>query len=100
MFGPNHQTGPELAYDPTPGWTKESRCQGDWLLFDSTLEPNSRVRTNAVEELQALCADCPVRTQCLIRGLSTNAQGVWGGIELSTRKKTNLASTDPSDQAA
>ena len=52
----------------------------DWL-FDS-YEANGTV----AKEVDVMCRRCPVRKNCLYTGVTTGAQGVWGGFYLTNGK--------------
>lgn len=47
-------------------------CRNHWAEF----VPDSKIDAHPAI---AVCADCPVRAQCLTYGLATKSTGVWGG---------------------
>lgn len=71
-------------------WTKRAACRG-------TDDPDLFFRddTASVAEAKRICASCPVRAQCLAKGLELSARetdaelledlGIWGGLTARER---------------
>jgi WhiB family redox-sensing transcriptional regulator len=62
-------------------WHERARCQGSdpEMFFDH--------RKGAERRAKAVCADCPVRLECLTASLSFRAEfGVWGGLSGPERR--------------
>ena len=74
-----------LVEVPVPPWTVDALCAqmpGDLWFPEKGANGtiNSRVR--------ALCAACPVQTQCLDTALANGERfGFWGGLSPEERKK-------------
>lgn len=58
-----------------PAWMAEGRC------LRSDVDPDLFFgHGDDVDEAKRLCAECPVRTECLAHALANGeTQGVWGG---------------------
>lgn len=57
-------------------WRDEARCAGDRESLPLFFSPNRDDQKKAAE----ICAQCPVRLQCLQAALDNNeVHGVWGG---------------------
>ena len=75
-------------YDEGAGdWRKHAACQGcDVELFFPV-----GVTGQAVDQIaaaKAVCAQCPVRAECLDFALATNQEcGVWGGASEEERRR-------------
>lgn len=55
-------------------WDKEAACLGEWELFDSTKPEDRKIA-------MSICADCPVRFECLQAGLDNKERhGIRGGV--------------------
>ncbi len=69
-----------IASRPPPGaWVAESACRGmDPALFFVDRTDNAEAR--------AVCAECPVRTDCLEYGLR-EPHGIWGGLNEAQRRR-------------
>lgn len=75
-----------------PVWTDIPACAGTntemWFAEDS--EPGYR----EAKLLQRICADCPVKQQCLQYALENTVQGYWAGTtpryRQQLRKKFNI----------
>lgn len=71
------------------GWQLQARCRGaDANLF---FAPNHLERKDEREEREgrakAICAECPVRRQCLEFALATREpHGIWGGLNEVERR--------------
>jgi WhiB family transcriptional regulator, redox-sensing transcriptional regulator len=69
-----------------PQWTDTPACRGTntemWFAEDS--EPGYR----EANLLKRICADCPVKQQCLEYSLHNSVQGYWAGT--TPRRRTEL----------
>ena len=64
-----------------PPWHAEAACRGqDPAVFFPALG-------RSVEPAKALCAACPVQTECLEAGMA-EAHGIWGGLAPGPRSKS------------
>lgn len=66
-------------------WREHAKCAGRGdLFFDDLYE----------QQAKAICADCPVREQCLEHALRTPEQyGIWGGMTPRERRRMTLSTT-------
>ena len=61
-------------------WYRESDCRGKELnLFFELYESDDDV----AQDVDELCAGCPVRMHCLAMGINTAGTGVHGGVYLN-----------------
>lgn len=71
-----------LVGEPIEPWKDDALCaqvDPDFMFP----EPGGRI-----DQQLALCADCPVRQQCLEYALENNEQwGIWGGLSASQRRR-------------
>lgn len=67
---------------PTDGWQQDAACRdADPEMFFSNDDAQQ-------EAAMAMCAACPVRTECLEHALSTReSYGIWGGTDEHDRKR-------------
>jgi WhiB family redox-sensing transcriptional regulator len=63
-------------------WRDDAACRGiDPELFFPTRGGDTR-------QPRAVCADCPVRTDCLEHAITTNEKvGIWGGLSERERRQ-------------
>jgi WhiB family redox-sensing transcriptional regulator len=74
----------ELDPDDSSAWREFARCRG---LSPSLFFPSEEDGED-VAEAQRICAECPVRAQCLERALAGREQyGVWGGTTPRDRRR-------------
>ena len=68
--------------DPAPGWMAKARCRGlDPELFHP--EDNTGVKA-----AKAICADCPVKQDCLDQAIRAHEPyAIWGGLTVKQRQK-------------
>lgn len=76
-------------------WRDHAACIGKLALFDATMMPKryhrgDRIDTIAEREARAVCAGCPVRTECLDAELATmrageSSVGIFGGTDAQER---------------
>jgi WhiB family redox-sensing transcriptional regulator len=96
----------------------EARNERDWrhLAACKGMNPDlffaQRNDYQSVKQAKAVCAGCPVRTQCYQEGCTEYA-GVWGGLSATQRRKSGvpkssfdkqyrqwIINTEPSDEVA
>ena len=76
-------TGPTNTFTPQP-WIKQAACA------DTDTSVFFTVRGASTEPAKAICADCPVRTECLEYALQDDSLfGVWGGLSRRQRVSIN-----------
>lgn len=79
---------------PTPiNWCARSACkdQDPDLFFP---EGDAGLALLQTREAQSVCAQCPVRQQCLNWALETDQEfGVWGGTSAAERRSIKRRST-------
>ena len=73
---------------PRAGWQSRAVCRGHLDMFfppSGSCEP-PQVRRNRETAAKAMCAGCPVVTQCGAHALA-NAEpwGIWGGMTFAER---------------
>ncbi len=76
-------TSPALLELLAPGsWQNDAACRdADPELFFSNDDADR-------ETALAMCAECPVRTECLEQALATReSYGIWGGTDEQERKR-------------
>jgi WhiB family redox-sensing transcriptional regulator len=57
------------------------------LFFPEDLVGSPYDRKLVANEAKAICAQCPIRIQCLDYAVSAGMQGIWGGTTDSERKR-------------
>lgn len=68
----------------TLDWQEHAVCQWeDPEMFDGFPRRASGRDWERIAQAQRVCAECPVREQCLTLGISERYSGVWGGLYLS-----------------
>lgn len=80
------QAGIEADYafvftgDPT--WKERANCRGRADLIDVIFFPKVRGKaTKLQEDIESVCGDCPVKSDCYQFGIESGAkEGVWGGV--------------------
>lgn len=78
------------------GWRERAACQGMdiWLFFGHDGE-SAAERGHRELEAKAVCANCPVRTQCRDYAIAHFVRhGIWGGLnemERITERSARLA---------
>lgn len=76
--------------ETTDDWQTLAGCRGaDATLFFSPLVTETKQEKDAREaKAKAICADCPVRAQCLDFALHTReSYGIWGGLNETERRR-------------
>jgi len=65
-----------------PDWMEQGACRG---VNPETFHP---LRGEDTRPAKAICAECPVREECLAYALSVpEKQGVWGGVSERQRRE-------------
>ena len=78
---------------PNMEWQRESLCLDHKYagLFDDPDTRNpGREERRRLEKAMSVCADCPVRAECLAFGIESHGTGVHGGILLRGGKPVSL----------
>lgn len=70
-------------------WIDEARCVGQTHLFFAPEDEKPRDRIAREVEAKALCAVCPVKTECLDDAITRDERGIWGGT--TERERMRLA---------
>jgi WhiB family redox-sensing transcriptional regulator len=71
------------------GWQQLARCRGAdaSLFFSPTYLEKREVRAAREAQARAICAECPVKRDCLDFALSTREpHGIWGGLNEIERR--------------
>lgn len=91
MTGPARRTKRRLL-EAAP-WMAQARCRGvDTEIFYPQ-------RGEDLSAAQAICADCPVRAQCLAHALDNReSHGVWGGLSERRRRRIRRHLTNGAEQ--
>jgi WhiB family redox-sensing transcriptional regulator len=96
-----------LHWEPEEGWRQSAACKG--IDVDVFFPPEEDVDAifpaeaseEATAEGKAICAGCPVAEICLQYSLATNqADGVWGGLDASERRRLRRRIHDRSRRKA
>lgn len=84
---------PTAARAVSAGWASRAACLGsDPELFFPIA--SSGPALEQIADAMAVCARCPVRTDCLSYALETGQDaGVWGGTSEEERRKIRSART-------
>lgn len=69
-----------VASRATLDWKTQALCVGKQDLFFNDH------KQSYVREAKAICADCPVKAQCLEHALTHLEYGVWGGMTANERR--------------
>ena len=81
---PEYETAAWLATGPS--WRSAAACRSaDPELFFPLSESGKALEQ--IAEAKAICADCPVRRQCLEFALRTRPDGIWGGLTERERQR-------------
>lgn len=84
--GAEHQVG---SGDPTRNWREHAACAGMGvdLFFHPTFE-RGFTRARRFAEARAVCARCPVTSQCREFALQVGERyGTWGGLDELERRR-------------
>lgn len=73
-------TMPELVPDFPGSWSERAICAGEdpALFFPPHGDPGTRARQ--------VCANCPVRPDCLEHAIDADEFGIWGGLDQDQRR--------------
>ena len=71
---------PGVVPDSLGPWTEQAICVGEdpELFFPPHGDPGTRARQ--------VCANCPVRTDCLEYAIDADEFGIWGGLDREERR--------------
>ena len=62
------------------GWMKDAACRG-YENYDAFFPRTKKGVKTSYKEAKAICAGCPVRTQCLFFAVAHKIpHGLWGGM--------------------
>lgn len=64
-------------------WVREARCAKPEYVSVNFF-PRSGESGN---EAKAICAECPVRKECLEHALTNHVSGIWGGMTARERDR-------------
>lgn len=69
------------------GWQERAACRGmDLVLFFGTGREGAAARERREKKAKAVCAGCPVRTECLDTAIGRpDKYGIWGGLSEDER---------------
>jgi len=79
-----------------PAWQSDAACRG---LGPALFFPELGHDRDVPKMAKAICADCPVRSECLEYGIHERF-GIWGGLAIKERRvvlalrRTSKASQD------
>jgi WhiB family redox-sensing transcriptional regulator len=76
----------EMIIIPDQGWRRLAACRdADPELFFPVSASGPSL--DQITQAKAICADCPVRRQCLVFALNTRQNhGIWGGMTDEERR--------------
>lgn len=80
---------PEIIPGSLGPWSGHAICIGEDpdLFFPSHGDPGTRARL--------VCANCPVRPDCLGYSIDADEFGIWGGLDQEQRRALRGAVEDP-----
>lgn len=61
-------------------WREKALCTGKQEIFFND------AKTKAVAQAKAICAVCPVKSECLDHALTHTEFGIWGGMTANERR--------------
>ncbi|MHB1762637.1 MAG: WhiB family transcriptional regulator [Acidimicrobiales bacterium] len=64
-------------------WADQGRCRG---LDPDMFFPEAGVLSATIAAAKAVCAECPVRSECLAWALRHEKFGIWGGTSAKERR--------------
>jgi len=78
---------PDLESNRDEAWFSRAACQGaDRGLFFEPDHEKPKPRASRIRAAKAVCAECPVRRECLVFAMSTREPyGIWGGLTARER---------------
>lgn len=86
-----------LAESTDPRWFPDAACRG----VDPTLFHPRRGENDNIDAARAICAECPVRDDCLEYALERRERhGVWGGRSENERRRIRSERARVARQAA
>ena len=78
-----------FATEPENDWRPLAACKGvdPELFFSSDELPNKNERIEREAAAKAVCARCPVRSECLSYAIAAGERyGIWGGLNPQERR--------------
>ena len=83
---------PRLEPPHDSSWFEHAACRdADRRLFFEPEGESVRLRERRVRAAKAVCAECPVRHECLLFALATPERyGIWGGLTARERSTLKL----------
>ena len=72
-------------------WEDSAACKGRSDLFFVTVPHSGRIPGNSYDAAKMLCAQCPVKADCLQAGMN-EVHGVWGGLSPTERQDLRRSS--------
>lgn len=69
-------------------WATEAACRGESVDLFFPLGTPGPGPARSARKAMAICAGCPVRSECLSYALRTGQQyGIWGGVAEEERRR-------------
>lgn len=70
-------------------WQSRAACRGpeSWLFFPPAYPERKEERDARESRAKGICAECPVRAECLDYAISIREpHGIWGGLNEAERR--------------
>jgi hypothetical protein len=101
----NHKNGSLDAWTRMAGLPTVAAVDVSWhedaLCAETDPEAFFPEKGGSTREAKAICADCPVRAECLGYALATQQRfGIWGGASERDRRKLYALLDDDSEEAS
>jgi WhiB family redox-sensing transcriptional regulator len=81
-------------YPQEESWRESAACKGlDPAIFFPPEEKDEALA-------KAICATCPVRSECLEWAMATNQEGIWGGTNETERRRLKRRRRDHRSKVA
>lgn len=80
---------PEVVPDFPGTWPERAICVGEDAnaFFPAHSDPGTRARQ--------VCANCPVRVDCLEYAIAADEWGIWGGLDREQRRALRDSADEP-----
>jgi WhiB family redox-sensing transcriptional regulator len=80
---------PEVAPDLAGAWPQQAVCTGEdpSIFFPAHGDPGIRARR--------VCANCPVKMDCLEYAIDADEWGIWGGLDRDQRRELRDGADEP-----
>jgi WhiB family transcriptional regulator, redox-sensing transcriptional regulator len=80
---------PEAVFGFPGTWSERAICRGEDpdAFFPAHGDPGARARQ--------VCANCPVRIDCLEYAVAADEWGIWGGLDREQRRALRDSADDP-----